>query len=126
MLNYTIALLSGFLRGAIKWDDENTHNKNRESGSLPDGTYNRDTYIKYCCRSDGSAYTAIELPTRKSFYLFRYSANRCQQVKYMQVKEEWFHWDDEADHNRDRKEGAHPKDTGSASDHKLHYCYYYT
>ena len=126
MLNSQIILFpSGFSNGAIRWDDEDSSNANRKSGSLPDGTYDGDTYMKYCCRSDGSTYTAIDLPTHKPFYLFRYSATRCQQVKNMRVTEEWFYWDDEDSSNNDRKEGAHPKDTGDADDHKIHYCYYY-
>ena len=128
MTDCTIVLLiyfSGFSTGAIKWDDENIDNKNRQSGSLPEGTYFFDTHIMYCCRSDGSPNTAIELPTAKPFYLFRYTSYGCQRVKNMQVTEEWFHWDDEDDSYRSGKQGTHPKDTGGRYDHRLHYCYYY-
>ena len=138
MPNSLIHLFSpGFSEGTVGWDDEDSNNRNSKNGSLPDGTYGKDTYIDYCCRSDGSTYTAIDLPTRKPFYLFRYSATRCQQVKNMRVTEEWFYWDDEDDGkkkswwggkskgNKNRKEGAHPKDTGDPYNHKLHYCYYY-
>ena len=128
MIDCTFVLLIcflGFLRGAIYWDDENNRRRNRKSGSLPDGTYDRNTLIKYCCRSDSSPDTPIELPSRKPFYMFRYTSYGCQMVKNMQVKEEWFQWDDEDDRNRNRKQGAHPKDTGDRYNHKLHYCYYY-
>jgi len=30
------------------FDDEDNHNSNSASGSLPDGTYNQDTLYQYC------------------------------------------------------------------------------
>ncbi|XP_035688654.1 uncharacterized protein LOC118424220 [Branchiostoma floridae] len=113
----------GFQSGWLFWDDEDDDNKNSVGGELPDGNYDRDTMIRYCCRSDGNVDTPIVLPNRKPFYLFRFKGG-CQQVKHMSVREEWFRWDDEDDDNKDDRRGAHPYDDGGSKNHRLHYCYY--
>eukprot|EP00058_Branchiostoma_floridae_P028488 XP_002613979.1 hypothetical protein BRAFLDRAFT_67440 [Branchiostoma floridae] len=115
---------SGFQTGELFWDDEDDNNANRRSGVVPDGTYNHNTLIWYCCRNDGSANTRIPLPSRKPFYLFRFRQG-CQKVLRMNVREEYFRWDDEDDDNINYRRGAHPYDTGGSRDHKLHYCYYW-
>ncbi|XP_066302640.1 uncharacterized protein [Branchiostoma lanceolatum] len=113
----------GFRWGKLKWDDEDTSNGNIVSGVLPDGMYNRDTEIEYCCRNDGNANTEIALPTLKPFYLFRFTSG-CQKVKDMSVREEWFWWDDENFRNANENHGAHPYDDGGRKNHRVHYCYY--
>ena len=115
--------IKGFKYGWIKWDDENTQNHNKHGGSLPDGFYNRDTIIYFCCRNDGDAKTPIFLPVDKPFYLLK-SSDECQQVAGMTVSEEFFRWDDNDEHNKDKVGGRTPTDTGGRRDHKLHYCYY--
>lgn len=40
----------GFNSGSIYWDDEDTSTDNAHGGALPDGSYNDDTRIDYCCR----------------------------------------------------------------------------
>ncbi|XP_035698123.1 uncharacterized protein LOC118431114 [Branchiostoma floridae] len=116
---------SGFQTGEIYWDDEDNpfNQRNSRSGSLPDGKYDRNTLIWYCCRNDGSANTRIPLPSRKPFYLFRFRQG-CQKVLGMNVREEYFRWDDEDTINESDRHGAHPHDTGGSRNHKLHYCYY--
>ncbi|CAG2214849.1 unnamed protein product [Mytilus edulis] len=42
---------SGFCTGFIYWDDEDTSNRNCKYGVLPDGQYDRNTKINYCCRN---------------------------------------------------------------------------
>ncbi|XP_019637817.1 PREDICTED: sushi, von Willebrand factor type A, EGF and pentraxin domain-containing protein 1-like [Branchiostoma belcheri] len=117
---------SGFQRGELFWDDEDTiiNNKNSRSGELPDGKYDHNTLIRYCCRNDGNADTPAPLPHHNPFYLFRYKQG-CQKVAGMNVREEYFHWDDEDDDNANRRQGAHPYDDGDSRNHKLHYCYYW-
>ncbi|XP_078616292.1 uncharacterized protein LOC144884710 [Branchiostoma floridae x Branchiostoma japonicum] len=115
---------SGFQNGEVFWDDEDDDNRNRVSGQLPHGQYNRNTLIRYCCRNDGSSNTYISLPNRSPFYLFRYRQG-CQKVAGMNVREEYFRWDDEDDDNANRLQGAHPYDDGGSSNHRLHYCYYW-
>ena len=46
---------------------------------VPDGTYDRNTEIHFCCRWDGSTQEPISLPYSSPFYLLRYSDN-CQKV----------------------------------------------
>ncbi|XP_019642892.1 PREDICTED: uncharacterized protein LOC109484111 [Branchiostoma belcheri] len=115
---------SGFQSGEVFWDDEDSRNANRAGGERPDGQYDLDTLIQYCCRNDGSTYNYISLPAARPFYLFRYGS-RCQNVDKMNVWDEYFRWDDEDDDNTDRVGGAHPYDSGGGANHKLHYCYYW-
>ena len=49
-------------------------------GTTPDGEYDRNTRINFCCRNDGSATRAIELPTTSPFHLLK-SGDQCQKVK---------------------------------------------
>ncbi|XP_072016215.1 uncharacterized protein [Amphiura filiformis] len=41
----------GMTGGAVYWDDENNNNVNSYSGELPDGVYNIDTRIEFCCQT---------------------------------------------------------------------------
>ena len=41
----------GFSQGSLYWDDEDINNSNEKGGVLPDGVYNTNTKIYYCCRS---------------------------------------------------------------------------
>ncbi|CAH1232650.1 Hypp485 [Branchiostoma lanceolatum] len=111
-----------FQWGKLKWDDEDDDNQNHASGVLPDGIYNRNTEIQYCCRGDGSATTPIVLPSRRPFYLFRFRTG-CQRVADMSVRDEWFRWDDEDDDNANGYYGAYPYGNGGRN-HRIHYCYY--
>ncbi|XP_076072781.1 uncharacterized protein LOC143044604 [Mytilus galloprovincialis] len=114
---------NGFDEGYIHWDDENGGNGNAVNGILPYGTYNSDTDIYFCCRSDGHTADKIFLPIDKPFYLMRYTSG-CQQVHGMVVREEYFHFNDEKDSNQDSCHGDHPYDTNCYKDHTLHFCYY--
>ncbi|XP_066283672.1 uncharacterized protein [Branchiostoma lanceolatum] len=115
---------SGFRSGYVYWDDEDRGNDNTVSGYYPDGVYNENTKIYYCCRSDGSIYNSITLPSRRPFYLFRYSSSGCQRVLNMQVTREYFLWDDENTNNDDTTYGSNPYNTGDGHNHRLWYCYY--
>ncbi|KAJ7375367.1 hypothetical protein OS493_002119 [Desmophyllum pertusum] len=112
----------GFREGWIKWDDEDTKNDNLASGVLPDGTFAKDTILYFCCRSDGSAETPIELPMREPFFLLKHSSS-CQAVMGMRVTEEWLFWDCEDRENKNSYFGDIPE-SFMAKDIKLYYCYY--
>ncbi|CAC5419765.1 unnamed protein product [Mytilus coruscus] len=112
---------SGFRTGSIYWDDEDHANANSKNGVLPDGTYNRNTRIYFCCRSDGSVYSRIRLPTSEPFYLYQYTSSICQRVRGMSVREEFVKTDDEDSHNNSADSGSHPKKTDTT---RVHYCYY--
>jgi len=43
-------MFSGFSNGYLYWDDADESNKNTFAGILPDGTYNSNTKIYYCCK----------------------------------------------------------------------------
>ncbi|KAL9962475.1 hypothetical protein ACROYT_G031580 [Oculina patagonica] len=76
----------GFGEGYIKWDDEDYLNRNRKSGTLPDGEYRRDTKIYYCCRNDGFATNAINLPTDSPFVLFKVCRSALKMKYQMKVE----------------------------------------
>lgn len=72
--------MKGLHKGRIQWDDEDDDNENKKEGVLPDGKYDRNTHIEFCCRTDGYAAVPIYLPTDKPFILFS-NAQRCQEVR---------------------------------------------
>ncbi|XP_033119821.1 uncharacterized protein LOC117119117 isoform X2 [Anneissia japonica] len=113
----------GLDEGYIYWDDENRHNANSFGGSVPEGKYDDNTRIEYCCKRDVINARATYLPTDSPFYLLSES-NGCQKVHGMDVTEEFFRWDDEDSSNSNDKGGAHPFDSGDKTNHVLHYCYY--
>ena len=114
---------TGFSSGSVYWDDEDTQNVNSFSGTLPDGDYNKNTRIYFCCRSDGSTSTAITLPTTTNFYLYRYGST-CQQVTGMSVYSDYIKTIDEDYRNTNSCSGSHPAGT-CGSDIRINYCYYY-
>ncbi|KAH3701576.1 uncharacterized protein LOC127860098 isoform X2 [Dreissena polymorpha] len=121
----------GFAEGYVKWDDEDSLNRNDWQGVLPDGSYDQDTLQKFCCRSDGMPTEAIILPTDKPFYLFQYKRDVCQKVANMHVVEEWLRWDDEDFKTPSNSEigSVHPgmefwNEPTGASGSEIYYCYY--
>ena len=109
--------------GWVKWDDENTLNINKKGGWLPDGTYDRDTLIRYCCQTKGNWDISIELPVSQPFYLLKSSATgspKCQMVKWALSYLEYIVFDTEDDDNGDEESGDHVFLQGR----KLYYCYY--
>jgi len=116
----------GFSEGYIKWDDEDIRNRNSRGGILPDGIYNRNTIIYYCCRNDAHPTNPIILPTDRPFYLMQNHPDGCQHVRNMQVQAEWVYWDDEDVRNDDSESGSYPYRGGATNrNQRLNYCYYY-
>ncbi|XP_052062373.1 uncharacterized protein LOC127702281 [Mytilus californianus] len=124
ILRQGISCPPGFQTGSIYWDDEDKNNSNDKDGVLPSGTYDKDTLINYCCRSDGPYSTKILLPTGTPFYLLRFTSSPCQQVKGMVVRQETVKSDDEDNNNKNSNSGSHPLNGGNRNN-KLFYCYYY-
>lgn len=117
---------NGFRTGTIKLDDEDISNRNRKSGTLPDGVYDRDTLYRFCCRSDAPHHQAIPLPSAAPFILFQpQGARACQQVSGMRVSVEWFKWDCEDSNNRNERKPFHPRDARLDGDVQLIMCYYH-
>lgn len=108
------------------WDDEDNENKNRGGGTLPEGHYDRNTHIAYCCRTDGDATEAIRLPTGSPFVLIKANTHLCQKVDRMVEKSQYFYWDTEDDNPRARVSGPINAELSSNSKRniKVHYCYY--
>ena len=81
---------TGMNQGYFVWDDNYswwTYTRNKQGGTLPDGLYNSDTKIMYCCQNKGKWYLPIELPVQHPFYLLPrnnsvVSFPRCQLVKW--------------------------------------------
>lgn len=117
--------------GYVLWDDAATwfgrsDGRQNSKGVLPDGEYNYNTKIFYCCRNDGSPYSAIQLPSSAPFYLLKLG-EVCQEVEGMTVAEEWVYWSDEKTTNLNTQDGVYPKVLRARSPKaytKLFYCYY--
>jgi hypothetical protein len=109
--------------GWVKWDDENNNNENRKIGYLPDGSYDKDTKIEYCCQTDGNWYDSIELPVSRPFYLLTSNSTdtpECQMVKWAFSYLEYIVFDTEDNNNNDDQGGEHLFVDGE----KKYYCYY--
>lgn len=114
----------GFRVGWIKWDDEDSNNRNRYGGSIPDGSYNHNTVMYYCCRTDGFATNKIHLPTDRPFVLFKSNSHQCQAVHRMRTREEYFYWDTE-DSNPSNASGGSKPWSSVGRNIRIDYCYYY-
>ncbi|XP_015757085.1 PREDICTED: cubilin-like [Acropora digitifera] len=113
----------GLNDGFVYWDDDDNDNKNNKSGTLPDGDYNRNTKIEFCCRTDGNENEPVVLPTKEQFYLLAYEFPRCQMVKWTVSSLEWIYYDTEDSNNNDHREWAFPYN--AATQHPtIYYCYY--
>ena len=109
--------------GWVRWDDEDNNNGNKNGGWLPDGTYNKDTKIRYCCQTKGHWDVPIKLPVSQPFYLLTSSATnspKCQMVKWALSYLEYIVFDTEDNNNGDGEGGNHVFLEGR----KLYYCYY--
>jgi len=113
----------GLKEGHVFWDDENDKNINKKGGTLPDGKYDQDTLVYYCCKTDGDRYTPISLPVISPFYLKPFNTSECQRVKGAIATKEFIRFDTEDSGNKDRQNGSYPFGAGIAN-HRLLYCYY--
>ena len=118
-------LSSRISEGFIKWDDEDTNNKNTNGGTLPDGIYDKDTRISFCCRTNGNKSDPITLPVEKPFYLLAYGSSECQKVEGALGTEEYIQYDNEDSKNSDEWEGSHPfMKYSRTTNMRIIYCYY--
>ena len=116
---------TGFTEGYIRWDDEDSNNGNRRGGQIPDGRYDRNTVIYYCCRADGHATNPIILPTDSPFVLLKSNTDLCQYVRGMKVSSEWFSWDCEDSRPSNGVGGLLPPRSIVDRNVRVDYCYYY-
>ena len=117
--------------GWIFWDDENQEDidgGNSVTGYTPEGVYELDTLMYFCCNDKGNVSLPIDLPLNNPFYLMPFKTKECQKVNHIKnVYSEFIHWDDEDRGNRN----AHSKYTPyglelDAWDTMINYCYYDT
>lgn len=119
---------AGFKDGFIQFNDQDIFTNNKAGGTLPDGVYDGNTKIFFCCRNDASPTVTqpLYLPPSIPFFLVRYSGG-CPFVHNMAVREETVWWDEAINtvfSPSPRQGGAHPFDDGDSSNHRLHFCYY--
>lgn len=115
---------AGMSSGSVFWDDENANgnNKNAKNGSLPEGVFNEDTKIFFCCQTNGVHSTPIKLPVNKPFYLIAVGPY-CQLVLNTVYILEYIEYDTEDDNNHDKVTSPHP--FGANLVHpRIYYCYY--
>ena len=116
-----------FKEGSISWNDYKTifrGSKNDIWGNLPDGTYDKNTEIFYCCRSDGRPNDPIILPLADPFVLYRYGG-LCQQVQGAKVQSDFIEYDDNSVMlSKNKCKGEHPDDDNCEGPHRLHFCHY--
>ncbi|XP_028399576.1 uncharacterized protein LOC114522985 isoform X2 [Dendronephthya gigantea] len=109
--------------GWVKWDDENYKNRNKKRGSLPQGVYNKDTKIHYCCQTNGKWYDSIELPVNRPFYLLTSNSvdtPKCQMVKWATSRLEYVVFDTEHSSKTNSQAGNHV----FRKNRRIYYCYY--
>ena len=112
--------------GWVLWDDENSKNGanlNFQSGTVPAGSYKKDTKISFCCQTAGWVSDPIELPIESPFYLIAYNSRICQEVLKTIHTTEYIRYDTENDINHDNR--YHPYPYGADwSIPYIYYCYY--
>ncbi|XP_068728127.1 uncharacterized protein [Montipora capricornis] len=113
----------GLTEGFVLWDDHDKRHENDKGGTLPNGTYNHNTKIEFCCRTDGDKSHPILLPTRAPFYLLAYGSEQCQMVKWAIATQEWIYYDTEKLRNLDEANGTYPY-RGGEKHPTIYYCYY--
>ena len=113
--------------GFIHWDDEDVSNANEQNGILPEGTYNADTEIYFCCRDQGNWYNPIELPVDVPIFLLPYNSKNCQRVKWAMSTQQYITYDTEDDRNEDNFHQKHVYAENKGNINNLptiYYCYY--
>ena len=122
--------VSVFFIGWVFWDDENIEELdggNMVRGFTPEGVYELDTLIYFCCNTKGNKSIPIELPLQNSFYLLAYNSEECQSVQGATVTSEYIQWDDEDRGNKNAHSDIAPYGVNlDAWNTNIHYCYYDT
>jgi len=126
---YGIHCPLGLKEGWVFWDDENEKELdigNSVEGFVPEGVYESDTLMYFCCRTNGYKSKPIELPITMPFYLLAFNSPQCQKVKGVTAVSEFVQWDDEDRGNSN----AHSKITPYGVDidpwnTRLYYCLYH-
>ena len=116
----------GFREGKIHWDDEDTGNRNRivvGEGNQPDGKFDKDTTIYFCCRNDNTE-EMMFLPTEDPFTLYVMEQGYCPKVYGMDSRLLYYFTDDEDNANEDSRVGVHPYAGTEEVNTRLQICHY--
>ena len=117
-----------FRKGNISWNDYKAQflrtSYNDRWGTLPDGKYDKNTVIFFCCRNDNRASSPMMLPIAEPFVLYRYGGE-CQVVAGTTVQGDFIKYDDTSRvRSKNKCTGAHPDDDDCDGEHRIHFCYY--
>ena len=117
-----------FVEGSITWNDKKSFfrrkSQNKLWGVLPDGKYDKNTMINFCCRNDAPLSTPMMLPIDKPFVLYRYGGT-CQSVAGTKVQDEFVKFNSPSRvRSRNKCTGSYPDDDSCNERHILHFCYY--
>ncbi|XP_071172682.1 uncharacterized protein [Mytilus edulis] len=116
----------GFQEGYITMDDvDKFENLSTTNGSLPDGSYKKDTTFYFCCRNDGDTEVPLVLPKERPFILFMGSkADDCQQVRGMTHTLEYFAFDDDDNNPMPVMNGSIPMTKDGDNSTEIYFCHY--
>ena len=117
-----------FKEGSITWNDKKSFLRrkslNRQWGELPDGEYDKNTKMYFCCRNDASASDPMMFPISEPFVLYRYGGT-CQKINGTEVQEDFVKFDSMSLVNsKNECTGFYPDDDNCSEDHVLHFCHY--
>ncbi|GFO31145.1 metalloendopeptidase [Plakobranchus ocellatus] len=74
----------GFDEGFVQYNDRPTSTeRNAVSGELPDGVFDENTRLEFCCQNMGFSNDELYLPSRKPFVLIKHPKKECHQVRGM-------------------------------------------
>ena len=118
--------------GHLHWDDEDNSNANKRSGVLPDGNYNCNTDIHFCCRNDPKIIRFPKenflkgLPKCAELIVMRYKGTcPAHGNGYLGPHTGYLQWDTEDNKNIDWRSGVFPDGKKTfASGIKIEFCSY--
>ena len=114
---------AGFEQGKISLDTEDHQNADMSGGNVP---FTSPSDLLFCCRSsqNPTPNPPIVLPTESPFYLYRLGGS-CQQVKDMNVVEEFMEIATESFINHDSSAGSVPdSNLNKGGLVRIELCYY--
>ena len=97
------------------------------AGYTPEGVYELDTLMYFCCNTKGNKSLPIDLPLDKPFYLLAYNSKKCQSVNGAIGSIEYIKWDDEDRGNTNAHSAVIPYGVSlDPWDTTMYFCYYDT
>ncbi|XP_060070123.1 uncharacterized protein LOC132550122 [Ylistrum balloti] len=118
---------TGFSGGSITFDEDDSAPSSRPqgTGTLPDGNYNTNSKLYFCCKNDGSVAIQATFPRSTPFILYPYTVASCQLVSDMTDVPGYTFFDSEPNGNVDDSDGSIPYTTNGPPTWYIHHCYYH-